>query len=148
MGYFVVRLAPNQFNPCPFPDAPIRGLFFHDNSNLIGSGDKNKTTWTYSQEALKKDDLQVLQEEPLAVRSALQLLDLIGGELEVEEVEVLLDPLGVDRLGDDGNSTVQDVAEKNLSRALVVLLGQGQDVLVLKGAGGRGPVELTKEWNV
>lgn len=75
----------------------------------------------------------------------LQGSDLIWGQLEVEQIEVLLDPLRVTRLGDNGNSSVKTISEKDLGRCLVVPLCQSDNVFVFQGTGSRSPVTFTKQ---
>ena len=60
---------------------------------------------------------------------------LVGGELEVEDVEVLGDALGLGGLRDDRPSVLQAPAQHDLGGALAVRLGDLADHRVLEGAG-------------
>src|SRR5436190_22686191 len=59
---------------------------------------------------------------------------LVGGELEVEDVEVLGDPCGLGRLRDHRAAMLQAPAQHDLGRRLVVRLRDAADDRVLEGA--------------
>ena len=60
---------------------------------------------------------------------------LVGGELEVEDVEVLGDAVRLGRLRDDRAALLQVPAQHDLGRGLAVRLGDLADDRVLEGAG-------------
>jgi hypothetical protein len=60
---------------------------------------------------------------------------LVGGELEVEDVDVLGDALGLGGLRDDRAPVLDAPAEHDLGRALVVRLRDLADDRVLQRAG-------------
>jgi hypothetical protein len=61
--------------------------------------------------------------------------ELVGRELEVEDVEVLRDPLWLRRLRDHRTAPLQVPAQHHLRRGLVMGLGDATDHRVLQGAG-------------
>src|SRR6185503_9893175 len=61
--------------------------------------------------------------------------DLVGGELEVEDVDVLGDARGLRGLRDDRATLLQAPAEHHLSGGLAVRPGDVDDDRVLQGAG-------------
>ena len=59
-------------------------------------------------------NLQVLREKSLMVGGVVQFLYFFSGELEIEEVEVLLNPRRGHRLGNDGDVSVHRLTEEDL----------------------------------
>src|SRR3954462_12632113 len=61
--------------------------------------------------------------------------ELVAGQLEVEDVDVLGDAVRLGRLGDDRAAVLQAPAQHDLGRCLAVGLGDLDDDRVLQGAG-------------
>nr|POE59280.1 hypothetical protein CFP56_24549 [Quercus suber] len=64
------------------------------------------------------------------------LLDLVGGEVEAADVEVLLQAALVIGLGDDGDAALRGPAQQHLGRRLAVLGRDALDGRVLEQQGG------------
>jgi hypothetical protein len=71
---------------------------------------------------------------PLAGVEGVDGSDFLGGEFEVEHVDVLSDPLRFGRLRDDLAALLQMPAQHDLGGSLVVGLGDVADDRILKGA--------------
>src|SRR5215204_6299670 len=84
---------------------------------------------------------EVLERHVLGLRAAaltrVEAVDrgeLLGGEVEVEDVDVLGDPLRLGRLWDDRAALLQTPAQHHLGGGLAVALGDLADDRILKGA--------------
>ena len=84
-------------------------------------------------EGLQGDGLR-LGAAALAGVEAVDGGELVGGEVEVEDVEVLGDAVRLGRLRDDRAALLQVPAQHHLGRGLVVRLGDLADDRVLQGA--------------
>ena len=78
------------------------------------------------------DDLR-LRAAALAGVEGVDRGELVGGELEVEDVEVLRDPVRLGRLRDHRAALLQVPAQHHLGRGLAVRLGDAADDRVLAG---------------
>merc|ERR1719359_1028143 len=61
-----------------------------------------------------------------------ETLHVGGGELPIEELEILEDPVRVDGLRDHRRTALQSPLQHDLPWLLAVLLREGRDVLVLQ----------------
>jgi len=91
------------------------------------------------QQFLRVADHELKVEETMTHSNVVQLLHLSVAQLEVEKGEVLPDPLLVGAFLDDDDLVLDQVAEKDLRRRLVLLLGKGEHLRVHQRFGSFGP---------
>jgi hypothetical protein len=96
-------------------------------------------------------DLRCHGAEPSITIERIQIFDILGRQLEIENAEILLDPRFRYRFRDSDNPSLDLITQKNLSRTLLVLLSELFQFGVIKQLGflGFGPWSIGRsQWAV
>src|SRR4051794_29223619 len=124
--------------PAPYPGAPGPG---RNLSAPVESGTRRRLCAGAFQQVLRRDEGVRIGADPLALVQAIETLDLVARELEVPELEVLLDALRSDRLGEHDVADLDVPAQHDLPGRPAVSLGDLGDHGVVEhlALGQRAP---------